>query len=59
MMTALTRCTWVLPIPSKNALNANVTTIDVMPSNRHRRYPSAASRTPCTLRKPSTIGRTT
>ena len=32
MMTALTMCTWVLPMPSKNALKENVIAMLAMPS---------------------------
>lgn len=42
--TAETRCTCVLPMPSKNALNANVVAIDVTPRKRHLRYACAARR---------------
>ena len=32
--TAATRCTWVLPMPSKKALNEKVMAIEVMPRSR-------------------------
>src|SRR4051794_15834553 len=41
--TADTRWTYVLPMPSKNALKAKETAIDVTPRKRHFRYDSAAA----------------
>jgi hypothetical protein len=41
--TAETRCTCVLPMPSKNALKAKVVAIEVMPRRRHLRYAWAAA----------------
>ncbi len=41
MTSAETRCTCVLPIPSKNALMAIDVAIEMTPSIRHRVYASA------------------